>query len=98
MTPITVPSTPQRSVSHGARNTSMQPRQAPPSLPTCTSAMLVGYRARLFPIVVGLPAVGLALLQLGLLLKPSTTQRAFSVAPTAPAADVARARSLQMVG
>jgi hypothetical protein len=57
-----------------------------------------GYRARLFPTVVGIPAIGLALLQLGLLLKPSNAQRGFSIAPEAPTPGVARARSLQMVG
>jgi putative tricarboxylic transport membrane protein len=57
-----------------------------------------GYRARLFPMVVGIPAIGLALLELGLLLKSSTAQRAFSVAPDAPPPRVARARILQMVG
>jgi hypothetical protein len=56
-----------------------------------------GYRARLFPLAVGIPAVALAFLQLALLLKPLATQRGFTAIADRPTRGVAR-RSLQMVG
>ena len=60
-------------------------------------------RARLFPVAVGLPAIGLALLQLGLLLKPSGSRAAVAAPESATLEDsippeVVRTRSLHMVG
>jgi hypothetical protein len=54
--------------------------------------------ARLFPVVVAIPTIGLALLQVGILLKPSGARDTFAAAADAGSAATPRARGLTMVG